>query len=46
MSASSRTHAPTAPSTAPLPSLPDGTGLPADHPLVDGRTAGSPLVDA
>ncbi len=50
MSTSSR---PTAPAGAPatpappaLPSLPDGAGLPADHPLADGRTAGAPLVDA
>jgi uroporphyrinogen decarboxylase len=31
---------------APVPSHPDGTGLPADHPLADGRTAHAPLVDA
>ncbi|MFB9955549.1 uroporphyrinogen decarboxylase [Cellulomonas denverensis] len=30
----------------PLPSHPDGTGLPAGHPLVDGRTASAPLIDA
>ncbi|NKY09552.1 uroporphyrinogen decarboxylase [Cellulomonas hominis] len=30
----------------PLPSLPDGAGLPAGHPLVDGRTTRAPLVDA
>ncbi|MEV7974100.1 uroporphyrinogen decarboxylase [Cellulomonas sp. NPDC089187] len=29
-----------------MPSLPDGTGLPSTHPLVDGRTATSPLIDA
>lgn len=29
-----------------LTSLPDGTGLPAGHPLVDGRTTHAPLVDA
>src|SRR6478609_3935170 len=49
MSTPSRPDAPaSAPATpAPaLPSLPDGTGLPADHPLVDGRTAHAPLVDA
>lgn len=49
MSTPSRPDAPaSAPATpAPaLPSHPDGTGLPADHPLVDGRTAHAPLVDA
>lgn len=30
----------------PLGSLPDGTALPAEHPLADGRTARAPLVDA
>lgn len=51
MSTLSRTPAGDGPGTAPaptaeLPSHPDGTGLPAGHPLVDGRTAHAPLVDA
>ncbi len=29
-----------------VPSHPDGTGLPADHPLADGRTSHAPLLDA
>jgi uroporphyrinogen decarboxylase len=32
--------------TPALPSHPDGTGLPADHPLVDGRTTDAPLLAA
>lgn len=50
MSTSSRVPAP---SGAPALSGPtalhshaDGTGLPDDHPLVDGRTARAPLIDA
>lgn len=43
MSTSSR---PAPAPAAALASLPDGTGLPAGHPLVDGRTADAPLLAA
>ncbi|HEY0186932.1 MAG TPA: uroporphyrinogen decarboxylase [Cellulomonas sp.] len=36
----------TSPAGTGLPSLPDGSGLPADHPLADGRTADAPLLAA